>query len=179
MSEEIVKKTGLDLLKSFLPINLNVWVIVLTCLVVMIALSRLMSLQKTVSEISSRPAVDEHVVRGIVRQHLEETVKAMDQQNRLQIQMRQQQLEQARRQVPPPAPSPPAPVIEIIEPHPVFEKPPTAAPIPSTPPPPPAIVAPPEEKKEEEKEEEKKEPEKKEPEKKEERSRKKRSLNLH
>jgi len=175
MAEEIVKKSSLDLLKSFLPVNLNVWVIVLTCLVVMIALSRLMTLQKTVSEISSRPAVDEHVVRGIVRQHLEETVKAMDQQNRLQIQMRQQQLEQARRQAPPPPPPPPAPTIEIIEPHPVFEKAPT--PSPTLPPPPPTpIVSPPEEKKDDEKEETKDVP--KEP-KKEERSRKKRSLNLH
>jgi len=138
MADE-VKKTVLDSLKNFLPVNLNVWIIVLTCLVVMIALSRLMSLQKTVSEIVSRPAVDEHIVRGIVRQHLEDTVKAMDQQNRLQIQMRHQQLEQARRAVPPPSPA----KIEIIEPHPVFEKgsEPTPAPTPA-PAPAPIVPAP-------------------------------------
>jgi hypothetical protein len=117
---EEAKKSVLDSLKTLMPVNLNVWIIVLTCLVVIIALSRLMTLQKTVSDLSSRPAVDEHVVRGIVRQHLEETVKAMDQQNRLQIQMRHQQMEQARRQAQPPPPPPHT--IEIIEPHPVFER---------------------------------------------------------
>lgn len=106
-----VKKSFFTTVKTFVPDHLNVWIIVLTCLVVIIALSRLMNLQKTVSELSSRPAVDEHLVRQIVRQHLEETVKAMDQQNRLQIQMRQQQLEAMRRAVPPPPPA----SIEIVE----------------------------------------------------------------
>lgn len=138
---EEVKKSVFDSLKTFLPVNLNVWIIVLTCLVVIIALSRLMTLQKTVSDLASRPAVDEHVVRGIVRQHLEETVKAMDQQNRLQIQMRQQQMEQARRAQPPP---PPPPTIEVIEAHPVFERVPDKPSPPVAPPavePPPASVA--------------------------------------
>ena len=167
MAEE-VKKSVLDSLKNFLPVNLNVWIIVLTCLVVMIALSRLMSLQKTVSELVGRPAVDEHVVRGIVRQHLEDTVKAMDQQNRLQIQMRHQQLEQARRQAPPPTPAPAT--IEVIEPHPVFEKPAPVVPVVAPPPapaPPSVPAAPVVEEEEEEEEKPKKE-----------RSRKKRALNI-
>ena len=137
-----VKKSFFTTVKTFVPDHLNVWIIVLTCLVVIIALSRLMNLQKTVSELSSRPAVDEHLVRQIVRQHLEETVKAMDQQNRLQIQMRQQQLEAMRRAVPPPPPA----SIEIVE-----EKkeevplPPAPAPEPiptPTPPPPPSVTPP-------------------------------------
>lgn len=87
-----------DRVTEWIPKNLNVWLIALTCLIVLVALSRLLSLQKSVSELQSRPSVDEHLVRQVVRQHLEETVRAMDQQNRVQLQLRQQQmLEQARK----------------------------------------------------------------------------------
>ena len=95
-------KSALDLftdrVTEWIPKNLNIWLIALTCLIVLVALSRLLSLQKSVSELQSRPSVDEHLVRQVVRQHLEETVRAMDQQNRVQLQMRQQQMmEQARK----------------------------------------------------------------------------------
>ena len=103
-TEEIVSKSKsfldslADRVNDFIPKNLSAWVVALTCLVVVVALSRLMSLQKSVSELQSRPSVDEHLVRQVVRQHLEETVRAMDQQNRLQLQLRQQQMmEQAKR----------------------------------------------------------------------------------
>ena len=103
MAENISKARGLfdavtDRVTDWIPKNLNAWLIALVCLIVLVALSRLMSLQKSVSELQSRPSVDEHLVRQVVRQHLEETVRAMDQQNRVQLQMRQQQmLEQARK----------------------------------------------------------------------------------
>lgn len=87
-----------DRFQDWIPKNLNIWIISLTCLIVIVALSRLLSLQKAVSELQSRPSVDEYLVRQVVRQHLEETVKAMDQQNRIQLQMRQQQMmEQAQK----------------------------------------------------------------------------------
>jgi hypothetical protein len=87
-----------DRFHDWIPKNLNIWIISLTCLIVIVALSRLLSLQKAVSELQSRPSVDEYLVRQVVRQHLEETVKAMDQQNRIQLQMRQQQMmEQAQK----------------------------------------------------------------------------------
>jgi hypothetical protein len=103
MAENISKAKGFldtvtDRVTDWIPKNLNAWLVALTCLIVIVALSRLMSLQKSVSELQSRPSVDEHLVRQVVRQHLEETVRAMDQQNRVQLQMRQQQmLEQARK----------------------------------------------------------------------------------
>lgn len=87
-----------DRVSDLIPKNLNVWIVALTCLIVIVALSRIMSLQKSVTELQSRPSTDEHLVRQVVRQHLEETVKAMDQQNRMQLQLRQQQMmEQARK----------------------------------------------------------------------------------
>ncbi len=87
-----------DRFHDWIPKNLNIWIISLTCLIVIVALSRLLSLQKAVSELQSRPSVDEYLVRQVVRQHLEETVKAMDQQNRIQLQLRQQQMmEQAQK----------------------------------------------------------------------------------
>lgn len=87
-----------DRFQDWIPKNLNIWIISLTCLIVIVALSRLLSLQKAVSELQSRPSVDEYLVRQVVRQHLEETVKAMDQQNRIQLQLRQQQMmEQAQK----------------------------------------------------------------------------------
>ena len=75
----------------------NVWLYVILGFIVLIALSRILSLQKSIADIQSKPVVDEHLVRTIVRQHLEETVKAMDQHNKLQLQMRQQQLQEQMR----------------------------------------------------------------------------------
>jgi hypothetical protein len=74
---------------SFLPSNFNVWLIAITCLVVLVAISRIITLQKSVTELQSRPIFDENTVRISVRQHLEETVKAMEQHNKAQHMARQ------------------------------------------------------------------------------------------
>jgi hypothetical protein len=83
--------------QDWIPRGTGVWIILFTCVVLIIGLSRVVSLQKSVAELQSRPIVDEHVVRQVVRGHLEETVRAMEQHNKMQMQMRQQQaMEQAR-----------------------------------------------------------------------------------
>ena len=80
---------------TFLPANWNIWLIAITCLVVLVAISRIITLQKSVTELQSRPIVDESSVRIAVRQHLEETVRAMEQQNKAQAMARQAE-QQAR-----------------------------------------------------------------------------------
>jgi membrane protein involved in colicin uptake len=80
---------------TFLPPNWNIWLIAITCLVVLVAISRIITLQKSVTELQSRPIVDESSVRIAVRQHLEETVRAMEQQNKAQAMARQAE-QQAR-----------------------------------------------------------------------------------
>ena len=74
---------------ALLPSNFNVWLIAITCLVVLVAISRIITLQKSVTELQSRPIFDENSVRLSVRQHLEETVKAMEQHNKAQHMARQ------------------------------------------------------------------------------------------
>jgi cell division protein FtsN len=80
---------------TLLPANWNIWLIAITCLVVLVAISRIITLQKSVTELQSRPIVDESSVRIAVRQHLEETVRAMEQQNKAQAMARQAE-QQAR-----------------------------------------------------------------------------------
>jgi hypothetical protein len=74
---------------DLLPKNFSVWLIALTCLIVLVAVSRILTLQKSVTELQSRPVVDENVIRVAVRKHLEETVKAMEQHNKAQAMARQ------------------------------------------------------------------------------------------
>jgi len=72
-----------------LPKNFSIWLIAITCLIVLVAVSRILTLQKSVTELQSRPVVDENVIRVAVRKHLEETVKAMEQHNKAQAMARQ------------------------------------------------------------------------------------------
>ena len=72
-----------------LPKNFTVWLIAITCLIVLVAVSRILTLQKSVTELQSRPVVDENMIRVAVRKHLEETVKAMEQHNKAQAMARQ------------------------------------------------------------------------------------------
>jgi len=72
-----------------LPKNFSVWLIAITCLIILVAVSRILTLQKSVTELQSRPVVDENVIRVAVRKHLEETVKAMEQHNKAQAMARQ------------------------------------------------------------------------------------------
>lgn len=74
---------------SALPKNFSVWLIAITCLIILVAVSRILALQKSVTELQSRPVVDENVIRVAVRKHLEETVKAMEQHNKAQAMARQ------------------------------------------------------------------------------------------
>ena len=74
---------------SALPKNFTVWLIAITCLIVLVAVSRILTLQKSVTELQSRPVVDENMIRVAVRKHLEETVKAMEQHNKAQAMARQ------------------------------------------------------------------------------------------
>ena len=86
-------------LQDFMPKNTTIWVLLLVAIIGIVALSRLMSMQKSVAELQARPYVDEYTVRKEVRGQLEETVKAIEQQNKLQLQLRQEQaLQEARRQ---------------------------------------------------------------------------------
>jgi hypothetical protein len=72
-----------------LPKNFTVWLIAVTCLIVLVAVSRILTLQKSVTELQSRPVVDENMIRVAVRKHLEETVKAMEQHNKSQAMAKQ------------------------------------------------------------------------------------------
>jgi Fe2+ transport system protein B len=72
-----------------LPKNFTVWLIAITCLIVLVAVSRILTLQKSVTELQSRPVVDENMIRVAVRKHLEETVKAMEQHNKAQAMAKQ------------------------------------------------------------------------------------------
>ena len=74
---------------SALPKNFTIWLIAITCLIVLVAVSRILTLQKSVTELQSRPVVDENMIRVAVRKHLEETVKAMEQHNKAQAMARQ------------------------------------------------------------------------------------------
>lgn len=86
-------------LQDALPKNTVLWVLLVVALIGIVALSRLMSLQKSVTELQARPLVDEYMVRKEVRTQLEETVKAIEQQNKIQMQLRQEQaIQEARRQ---------------------------------------------------------------------------------
>jgi len=78
-----------DKILSALPKNFTVWLIAITCLIVLVAVSRILTLQKSVTELQSRPVVDENMIRVAVRKHLEETVKAMEQHNKAQAMARQ------------------------------------------------------------------------------------------
>lgn len=71
-----------------IPKNANLWVLLLLGLIVVVALSRMMSMQKSIQELQARPIVDEYLVRQVVRSQLEETVKSLDEQNKLQLQLR-------------------------------------------------------------------------------------------
>lgn len=81
-------------LSDWIPRGPVAWITVVIALIVLVALSRLISLQKSVADLQARPLVDEHLVRQIVRTHLEETVRAMDQQNKIQMQLRHQQMQE-------------------------------------------------------------------------------------
>jgi beta-lactamase regulating signal transducer with metallopeptidase domain len=71
-----------------MPKNTLLWVLLILALIGIVALSRLVSLQKHVQELQARPVVDEYMVRKEVRQQLEDTVKSIEQQNRVQMQLR-------------------------------------------------------------------------------------------
>lgn len=74
------------------------WVIGALAILILLLLSRVITLQRNVSDLQSRPMIDEPLVRSIVRQNLEDTVRSMEQQNKAQMQLRHQQMmEQARR----------------------------------------------------------------------------------
>jgi hypothetical protein len=89
-----VKKFSAQALE-YLPSNWTVWLIALTCLIVLVSISRIITLQKSVTELQSRPIVDETTVRIAVRQHLEETARAMEQHNKAHAMARQAE-QQAR-----------------------------------------------------------------------------------
>ena len=89
-----VKKLSAQAME-YLPNNWSVWLIALTCLIVLVAISRVITLQKSVTELQSRPIVDETTVRIAVRQHLEETARAMEQHNKAHAMARQAE-QQAR-----------------------------------------------------------------------------------
>lgn len=74
-----------------LPKNFTIWLIAITCLIVLVAVSRILTLQKSVTELQSRPVVDESMIRVAVRKHLEETVRAMEQHNKAQAMAKQQE----------------------------------------------------------------------------------------
>ena len=81
-----------------IPKNANLWVLLLLGLIVVVALSRMMSMQKSIQELQARPIVDEYLVRQVVRSQLEETVKSLDEQNKLQLQLRHEAaMNEARR----------------------------------------------------------------------------------
>ena len=107
MSDQVTKSASKEIQSAFvqfreqakewIPSSATMWIILLACVIVIVALSRVVSLQKSVTELQNRPVVDEHLVRQVVRGHLEETVRAMEQQNKMHMQLRQQQaMEQAK-----------------------------------------------------------------------------------
>jgi len=85
-------------ISDIIPKNANLWFLLVIGLVVLVALSRMMSMQKSIQELQARPVVDEYLVRQVVRQQLEDTVKSLDEQNKLQLQLRHEAaMNEARR----------------------------------------------------------------------------------
>jgi hypothetical protein len=88
------------------------WIVALTCVVLLVTLSRMLALQRSIQDLQAKPSVDESVVRQLVRQQLEETVKSIEQQNKAHMQMHAMRAQEAARraaQVPePPVPAPEA-----------------------------------------------------------------------
>ena len=74
-------------LKENLPQSPMMWIVALTCVVLLITLSRMLALQRSIQDLQEKPSVDESVVRQLVRQQLEETVKSIEQQNKAHMQM--------------------------------------------------------------------------------------------
>ena len=70
---------------DYLPTNSLMWIAVLSCVIILVAFSRLLTMQSSIQELQTRPPVDETVIRSVVRQQLEETVRAIDQQNKAQM----------------------------------------------------------------------------------------------
>ena len=79
--------TFLTKLKDSLPPSPMMWIVALTCVVLLVTLSRLLALQRSIQDLQSKPSVDESVVRQLVRQQLEETVKSIEQQNKALLAM--------------------------------------------------------------------------------------------
>lgn len=70
---------------DYLPTNSLMWIAVLSCVIILVAFSRLLTMQSNIQELQTRPPVDETLIRNVVRQQLEETVRAIDQQNKAQM----------------------------------------------------------------------------------------------
>ena len=90
--------TFLTKLKDSLPQSPMMWIVALTCVVLLVTLSRMLALQRSIQDLQSKPSVDESVVRQLVRQQLEETVKSIEQQNKAHMQMQAMRAQDAARQ---------------------------------------------------------------------------------
>ena len=90
-------KTAIAHIADFLPANSFMWIAVLCCVIILVAFSRLLSMQSSIQELQTRPPIDEGVIRGVVRQQLEETVRAIDQQNKAQMMVHSQRAHEAAR----------------------------------------------------------------------------------
>ena len=87
----------LSKLKENLPQSPMMWIVALTCIVLLITLSRMLALQRSIQDLQAKPSVDESVVRQLVRQQLEETVKSIEQQNKAHMQMHAMRAQEAAR----------------------------------------------------------------------------------
>ena len=90
--------TFLTKIKDSLPQSPMMWIVALTCVVLLVTLSRMLALQRSIQDLQSKPSVDESVVRQLVRQQLEETVKSIEQQNKAHMQMQAMRAQDAARQ---------------------------------------------------------------------------------
>ena len=104
-------------LQDAIPRTAVMWAVLLVALIIIVLLSRMMSLQKSIHELQARPMVDEFLVRQVVRAQLEDTLRAMEQHHKAQMALRaeaaRQAAHEAASQAPPPAT---APVIESSAP---------------------------------------------------------------
>ena len=85
-------------LKENLPQSPMMWIVALTCIVLLVTLSRMLAIQRSIQDLQAKPGVDESVVRQLVRQQLEETVKSIEQQNKAHMQMHSMRAQEAARQ---------------------------------------------------------------------------------
>ncbi len=121
-----MKSSLLTKLKDSLPQSPMMWIVALTCVVLLVTLSRMLALQRSIQDLQAKPSVDESVVRQLVRHQLEETVRSIEQQNKAHMQMHAMRAQEAARRAAQPVEAPVAPAPEA-PPVPVAEAPPAAA----------------------------------------------------